>query len=627
MNHKLRKENRNMKKYILSAIALAGVFFMTSCEDFLQPTSEGAYSSDTYFQTDQQAIDAVDALYDGFQDEACFGREYMWEQGAANDFVWGRTRSYPTMATLTITGSTGPLNDVWGRLTGRQQRANWVIDQLLKKQAKGDLTAIETRSLGEAYFCRALAHFYIAYRYGTNKQGVPFVRYEDFADGYDYSIPPQRATVMENYQLIIEDLDKAEALLPTVDQYADDDFGRAHKAACAGYKAKVYAYWACWDKSQYANVITEVNKMISQYGRDLAEDFTDNFTSDYDKWRNKEYVWTIPSEGGGSGKGGIEFVGVSLDNGAWGYMNGWGQFKPSLDIFKEMQKDTPNLAAGTNNDDDNYRLRKSILEYGQKFTFFGDARRFYSTRDVESGFMIAKYLEPFSHDDPITNGYVSDNGDWPTARINFPLLRFADCLLLRAEAYLATGNAAGATADINKIRARVGIKNLPGNATWADLYHERRCELAFEHSDHLYDLKRWAVGAPSAEIKALAIAELEKHPDARHYIGEDGSENGQIQDVNYDGEKLFWEKDPAKFPTEGSDYENKEADKNYKTTEETPYRVMVAARACWAAPFVEGPYYDYQAPAKKWEDYKIVFPYRDSEISNANGALKQNDGY
>ena len=599
---------------------------MTSCEDFLQPTSEGAYSSDTYFQTDQQAIDAVDALYDGFQDEACFGREYMWEQGAANDFVWGRTRSYPTMATLTITGSTGPLNDVWGRLTGRQQRANWVIDQLLKKQAKGDLTAIETRSLGEAYFCRALAHFYIAYRYGTNKQGVPFVRYEDFADGYDYSIPPQRATVMENYQLIIEDLDKAEALLPTVEQYADDDFGRAHKAACAGYKAKVYAYWACWDKSQYNNVITEVNKMQSQYGRDLAEDFTDNFTSDYSKWRNKEYVWTIPSEGGGSGKGGIEFVGVSLDNGAWGYMNGWGQFKPSLDIFKEMQKDTPNLAAGTNNDDDNYRLRNSILEYGQKFTFFGDARRFYSTRDVESGFMIAKYLEPFSHDDPITNGYVSDNGDWPTARINFPLLRFADCLLLRAEAYLATGNATGATSDINKVRNRVGIKGLTGTATWADLYHERRCELAFEHSDHLYDLKRWAVGGDAA-IKALAIAELEKHPDVRHYIGEDGTENGQIQDVNYDGEKLFWEKDPEKFPTEGSDYENKEADKNYKTTEETPYRVMVAARACWAAPFVEGPYYDYQAPAKKWEDYKIVFPYRDSEISNANGALKQNEGY
>lgn len=32
------------------------------------------------------------------------------------------------------------------------------------------------------------------YRYGTDKQGVPFVRYEDFVNGYDNSIPPQQAS-------------------------------------------------------------------------------------------------------------------------------------------------------------------------------------------------------------------------------------------------------------------------------------------------------------------------------------------------------------------------------------------------------------------------------------------------
>lgn len=558
-----------MKKYILSAIAVTGMFAMTSCTDFLQPTSEGEYSTDSYFLNDQQAIDAVDGLYDGMQDEACFGREIMWEQGAANDFVWGRTRSYPTLATLSLTGSVGPLNDAWGRLTRCQQRSNYVIDALLKKQSKGELTAIEKRSLGEAYFMRAFSHFYIAYRYGTKDQGVPFTRFEDFEGGYDYSIPVQQPTVMDNYKMIIEDLDKAEALLPTVDEYSDADFGRAHKAACEGYKAKVYAYWACWDKSQYANVITAVNKMMSDYGRDLAENFTDNFTSDYSKWRNKEYVWTIPSEGGGAGKGGIEFVGVSLENGAWGYMNGWGQFKPSYDIFAEMQKDTPNLISGAGDDDSNIRLRSSILEYGQPFTFFGDPMRYYSAHvDVEVGFQIAKYLEPFSHPDPIGTGYVSDNGDWPTARINYPILRFADCLLLRAEAKLATGDAAGAAADINKVRNRSNVKSLPGNATWADLYHERRVELAFEASDHLYDLKRWAVGG-DADIKALAIAELEKHPDV----------------VLHD--------DPL--------------------NPDSPAHVA--------------PYADYQSPVKKWEDYKIVFPYRDTEIANSNGALKQNKGY
>lgn len=547
---------------------------MTSCEDFLKPTSEGAYTSENYFQNDQQAIDAVDACYMRFLEENCFGRQIMWEQAAANDFVWGRTRSWPELATLSLTGSVGPLNDVWGELTKTQQRANWLVSSLLDKQKSTELTAIEKRSLGEAYFIRALAHFYIAYRYGTGEQGVPFVRFEDFDGGYDYSIPTQQPTVMDNYKMIVDDLSKAEALLPTCEEYSDADFGRAHKAACAGYKAKVYAYWACWDKSQYANVITEVNKMMTQYGRDLADNFTDNFTSDWNKWRNKEYVWAVPGEGAGKGQyGGIEFPGVILDNGAWGYMNGWGQFKPSLDIYKEMDQDSQNLKADVNADgivdiEDNIRLRNSILEYNQPFKFFGDDRRFYSIRDVESGFMIAKYLEPFTHDDPIANGYVGDNGDWPVCRINFPILRFADCLLLRAEAKLANGDAAGATQDINKVRNRSNVKDLDHTATWADLYHERRVELAFEHSDHLYDLKRWAVGG-NAEIKALAIAELEAHPSVRHYVD----------------------------------------------------------RADPTSTFEEGPYLDYQEPAKKWEDYKMVFPYRDTEIARANGALKQNKNY
>lgn len=563
-----------MKKYILSAIAVAGMFAMTSCEDFLKPTSEGAYTSENYFQNDQQAIDAVDACYMRFLEENCFGRQIMWEQAAANDFVWGRTRSWPELATLSLTGSVGPLNDVWGELTKTQQRANWLVSSLLDKQKSTELTAIEKRSLGEAYFVRALAHFYIAYRYGTAEQGVPFVRFEEVSAEDRYNVPTQQPTVMDNYKMIVDDLSKAEALLPTCEEYSDADFGRAHKAACAGYKAKVYAYWACWDKSQYANVISEVNKMMTQYGRDLADNFTDNFTSDWNKWRNKEYVWAIPGEGAGKGQyGGIEFPGVILDNGAWGYMNGWGQFKPSLDIYKEMDKDSQNLKADVNADgivdiEDNIRLRNSILEYNQPFKFFGDDRRFFSIRDVESGFMIAKYLEPFTHDDPIANGYVGDNGDWPVCRINFPILRFADCLLLRAEAKLANGDAAGATQDINKVRNRSNVKDLDHTATWADLYHERRVELAFEHSDHLYDLKRWAVGG-NAEIKALAIAELEAHPKVRHYVD----------------------------------------------------------RADPTSTFEEGPYLDYQEPAKKWEDYKMVFPYRDTEIARSNGALKQNKNY
>ena len=61
-------------------------------------------------------------------------------------------------------------------------------------------------------------------------------------------------------------------------------------------------------------------------------------------------------------------------------------------------------------------------------------------------------MDAFKYSDPVGEGAVSANGDWPTVRVNFPIIRFAEMLLFRAEAYLMTGQADKATADINRIR-------------------------------------------------------------------------------------------------------------------------------------------------------------------------------
>ena len=535
---------------------------MSSCSYFLDVEKEGVASTTQYFTNDNQAIDAIDALYRPIHQEGLFGREIYWEQGGACDIVWGRTRSYNTLATLQYTGDESPLKGTYERLTGVISRANWVVEQLLNKEQKTALTAVEKRSLGEAFFMRAFSHFYVAYRYGNDKQGVPFVRYEDFAGGYDNSIPKQQATVMDNYKMIIEDLDNAIKYLPNFEEYDIDNRGRAHKAAAVAYKAKVYAYWAAFDKSQWSNVISMVNSLEQDYGRDLAPEFADVFSSDFSNYWTKEYLFGIAGTGGDT-PGGSEFPGVILENKGWRIYNGWGQSKPSYDIFEEMLKD----GAG------NARITRSVLEYGQEFQFFGETRKFYSTSDVESGFMINKYMDPFKHEDA-TKEYVSSNGDWPTARVNMPLIRFAEMLLFRAEANLALGHADLAAKDINHVRNRSHLTPLSGNATWTDLYHERRCELAFEYSDHLYDLKRW-FHSGDAEIKALAQKELNAHPRARHY----------------------------------------------------------AERSDWNSTFVVGPYADYlneADPAVKpvaYDDHLMVFPYPSTEITKSGGALHQNDGY
>ncbi len=544
----------NMKKYI-SIIALSGLV-LSSCSDFLDVQSEGNPTTNAYFTNDQQAIDAIDGLYAPIHQETGFGRELFWEQGAACDIVWGRTRGYNTLATFAYTGDESPISDTFNMFYQNMSRSNWIIKQLLNKKKTTQLTDVETRSLGEAYFMRGMAHFWIAYRYGTDEQGVPFVRYEDLEGDYDNSIPPQLASVTDNYQAIIDDMNQAISYLPKFEEYSDDDKGRAHQAAAVAYKAKVYAYWATWDEGKWNDVIAMVNELENTYGRDLAPTFAEIFSSDFADFWNAEYIWSIPSTGGSTG-GGVEFPGIVLENKGWGIYNGWGQLKPSYDIYEEMAKD------GAGND----RLVRSILEYNQEFEFFGEKRRFFSVSDLEAGFQINKYMDPFKHKDATNEGYVNTNGDWPTARINFPLIRFAEMLLFRAEAYLMTGKPELAKADLNRIRVRSNLQPLEGTPTMKDLYHERRCELAFEYTDHLFDLKRWHRSS-NAEIKELAAKELNAHPRVRIY--EDRS--------------------------------------NPEST------------------FTIGDYEDYKEK-KTFEDYMMVFPYPSNQITKSNGKLKQNKGY
>lgn len=544
-----------MKKLYLSVLAVSALLF-GSCSDFLDVQPEGSAITNAYFTNDQQAIDAIDGLYKPLHKETVFGRDLFWEQGAACDIVWGRTRNFNSLATLSYTGDEEPLRNSFDTFYQVMSRANWIIKQLLDKETRTELSDVEKRSLGEAYFMRGMTHFLVAYRYGTDKQGVPFVRYEDFEGEYDNSIPPQQPTVMDNYRLIIEDMDSAIEYLPKFEEYTEDERGRAHQAAAVAYKAKVYAYWATWDESQWNNVITMVGLLETEYGRDLAQTFDELFSSDFADYWNAEYIWSIPSTGGVNG-GGSDFPGVVLENKGWGVYNGWGQIKPTLDIYEEMAKD------GAGND----RLVRSILEYNQEFQFFGETMRFASSSDLEAGFQVNKYMDPFKYANAIADGYVNPNGDWPTARVNFPLIRFAEMLLFRAEAYIMTNQPELALSDLNRIRERSNLTLLDHTPTMTDLYHERRCELAFEFTDHLFDLKRWHRSSNS-EIKALAEKELNSRPRVRNY--EDRTSPTSTFTIGY-----------------YADYPNKE-----------PY-----------------------------QDYMMVFPYSPEQVTKSNGLLKQNEGY
>lgn len=615
-----------MKKIFIFAIALAALT-LTSCEKFLDVKPMGTPTSDTYFENDSQIENAVKSIYSPLADgDDLFGRDYHWEQCVGINMVPGRTRDWPQLFCLQWSGDEGPLTSVFDKCYTFSARANWIIKSLTDKEKAGEtLSYVGKRGLGEAYFMRAWLYLTIASRYGTKELGVPQVQYEiSFPDTpYDYSIPPQQPSVVDNYKMIIYDLQKAEELLPLTSAYTTDEKGRASKEAACAMQARVYAYWATWDATQWDNVITVVNKLEGTYGKGLMPTFSELFNDEIPTWWNKEYCWSIPSNGGYNPRTGCEFIGCVLENKGWGVYNGWGQFKPSYDAFEEFLKDGNSIdpetgkAAMKDGKMVNERLYRTILQYGQEFEYNGVTMRYYGEQDVETGFQINKWMEPFKHADFVNTGYVNEaGGSWPSARVNFHVMRFADALLLRAEANLHKGNTSAAAKDLNAIRKRAGLaENCTG--TWEELYHERVCELMFETlSDSRIDLIRWAIGeGVGAWLKEKAIASLEGHPRALFHVWRSywGSPVGQGENPTGETVTLGTKVDPNNGETvavKGLEY----GSINTNLGDPTPG---------------VGPYRDYEQMNKNahWDAHLAVFPYPSNQISKSAGALKQNAGY
>lgn len=494
-----------MKRNILLLLLLVAGFCSSCTGSWLDTTNEGSPTENNYWKSDADFTSATTSLYYCFSLEETWGRNLFWEQGASDDIFFARTRgnSQMNLANLCMDGNTeGSIKDIYNEMYTTMAIANNIIYHALKIK-EADRSAIVKRSLGEAYFMRAFSHFMIAYRYGRADNGVPYVRYEELTnyESQVNDIPTQQKTVMDNYKYIIEDFQSAANLLPWFKDYSSDNYGRPTKDAAYGYMVKAYAYWAQHDASQWANIPTLVDKIENEGGRGLLDNFADVFTI-ANNW-SKEYIWSVNSSG--NNYAGSEFPGIMLENKGWGAYNGWGNFKPTLELFAEYN-------------DQDARRSATILKYGDQFTYFGTNKKYYSSSDNECGFQFNKYMNPYSFGDLNASGvgennsHISTNGDRPTTDLNVPLMRFSELLLFKAEALIMQTKNSEAADPLNRIanRAKEGITYTA--PTMMDLMHERRCELAGEYTDRLMDLKRWAAeGSDAWNLDALAKIKTAKH--------------------------------------------------------------------------------------------------------------------
>ncbi|WP_010135476.1 RagB/SusD family nutrient uptake outer membrane protein [Ochrovirga pacifica] len=460
---------RKLGVIMLSCLALNNI----SCsDDFTDLQPLGSVSNANYWKNETDAIQAANGLYGLMHDQEMFGRGFFWYINASDDMITGRIKATAdVIKDFNIDGSEGSYTSTCYEKSYRIiRRAN---DIILNVPAMDIDQELKNRVLGEAYFMRGFSYFWVAHTYGDDVNGgVPIVTEENMFDpSGSYTRP---ASVTENYAMIVEDLQKAADLLPLFTTYSAEDKGRAHKDAALAYIAKTNLYWAAYDASRYAEVVKYADLVTnSGSGRGLvntgnpSQDFRE-LHSHLNNW-GSEYIWSVNS---GVNNGSI-LSGVMLENKGWGKYNGWGYYTPSEGLYNEFEVGDARKAV-------------TILSFGDDFTFFGEDRRYYSENSL-SGFQFNKYMYEFQFENPIGT-YLNSNGDNPSTVYNVPLMRYAEVLLMKAEALIMQGQ--NGDAPLNLVRQRAGLESIT-NATMDDLKHERRVELAGEFANRHFDLVRW----------------------------------------------------------------------------------------------------------------------------------------
>ena len=449
-------------KHIIKNIvlSLAGISMLAACNKKLEITPEGSPTSGNFWQTESDAVSAANAMYDQFDNENFYGRGYWWFINASDDMITGRVKAEGDNIKNFSSDFIG------GSYTETQWKMRYIVikranDVILKVPAITMDEALKNRILGEAYFFSGLMYFELAYTYGDERAGVPVINRDSISG--DKPIP-RTANVNMVYDYVEKELKQAAALLPYFDTYSTENYGRPHKTAAYAFLSKMFLY-----KKDYANAEKYADSVILSGKHRLLDKFEDVFTI-ANNWTG-EYIWSVYSNSKSPGGWGSILPGVMLENKGWGKYNGWGYYMPTKELYDAYEFG-------------DVRREATILKPGDHFTFYGEDQTYASSNSL-SGYQFRKYIEPFTYAGGI---HLSPNGDHPTTDLNLPLIRYAEVILIKAEAKLMQSK--NADAEINMIRHRAGLADTT-NADMNELKIQRRCELAGEWANRHTDMVRW----------------------------------------------------------------------------------------------------------------------------------------
>ena len=311
--------------------------------------------------------------------------------------------------------------------------------------------ALKKRTIAEAKFLRAYYYFELVKNYGES------VLYTNLPISADL-IP--RSPVKDVYAQIVKDLKEASLDLPEADAYSATDKGRASKGAALALLSRAYLFM-----EDYANAETTAQSIIQSNKYDLLPNYGDLWNVN-NPW-SKESLFEIgylPDTKFSTGTRATTMTWATSDG-------GWGWFGLTSDLENAFK------AEG-----DDVRRKNTILKEGDPVE--GENRTYpaYNGQHT-SGRHFRKFYVPIAE----------RGGLYGNQPLNQIIVRFAEILLIYAEAAAFNGKNSEALVALNRVRTRVGLApktGLSGDALKLAIWNERRLELAGERTYRWDDIRR-----------------------------------------------------------------------------------------------------------------------------------------
>ncbi len=443
---------------LLSFCLVCSCFFVSSCSDeFLDKSPKAELTIDSFFQNGTQAVEATNGIYSHLRSFNVHVFSYIGLTDIASDdadkgSVPGDAAFLQDINDFTFDAGNNAVVGVWGGYFQGIFRANQVITNVPDIDMDEDL---KQRVIGEARFLRAYFYFFLVRAYGD----LPLVDRPLQPNEYFQPRLPQE----QIYDFIVADLEFAVQNLPAKSEYPDTELGRATSGAAQGLLAKVYLF-----RDDFQNAFNQAQEVINSGEYALFGDYEALFREEGE--HSSESLFEVSAVALEQGGGGHQFNEVQGIRG--NPNNGWGFNSPSDDLVNAYEPGDP-------------RRDATIIFNGQTLPT-GQVVMADPNMGPDARFSKKAWVPQ------IPPGGFGNSG------ANIRLLRYADVLLIAAEAANEIGNSTQALNYLNQVRerARGGDSSILPDVTTTDqsnlrnaIYQERRVELAMEQHRY-FDLVR-----------------------------------------------------------------------------------------------------------------------------------------